>query len=150
MSKIVDIENALNALIESTLPGYVMLSDAYDTPDNINIHLEKGYSTGFGSAIRGSSDFCKGDVDIQRVMVVALTNVYAPNLDASNRQSLEQSLMNDHFSLIGAIECNPTLNGNCSIATYTDDQGIEYVTDDRKQYIVIFTNILIRYIERVV
>lgn len=150
MSKIVDIQNALNQIIETTLPDYVMLSDAYDTPDNVNIHLEKGYSTAFGAGDRGSSDFCKGDVDIQRTMAIALTNIYAPNLDADNRQSLEQGLMDDHFEMLGAIECNPTLNGNCSISTYTNDSGIEYVTDDRKQYIVIFTNILIRYIERVV
>lgn len=150
MSKIVDIENALNSIIEATLPSYVMLADAYDTPDNININLDKGYSTGFGPATRGSSDFCKGDVDIERTIIVALTNVYAPNLDSSYRQSLEQSLMNDHFSMVGAVECNPTLNQNCIVASYAGDQGIEYVTDDRKQYIVIFTNFLIRYIERVV
>lgn len=149
MSKIVDIQNALNTIIETTLPGYVMLSDAYDTPDNVNIHLEKGYSTAFGAGARGSSDFCKGDVDQQRVMAIALTNVYAPNLNADKRQSIEQALMDDHFAMLGAIECNPTLNQNCSLSTYTDDGGIEYVTDDRKQYIVIFTNILIRYVERV-
>ena len=143
MSKIVDIQDAMNTIIESALPSYVMLSDAYDTTDNANIHLEKGYSTGFGSAVRGGNDFCKGDVDIERNLVVALTNVYTPNLDATYRQDLEQGLMDDHFAMLAQIECNPTLNQNCITSSYEADQGIEYLADDRKQYIVIFITIII-------
>lgn len=149
MSQIVTIENALNAAIATALPDYVMLSDAYDTADNVNINLNKGYSTAFGSGKKVTNDFCPGSVDIEREIIVALTNIYLPNFDSSYRQGLEQSFMNDHFSLVSAIESNPTLSQTCAIASYQEDSGIEYLENDSKQFIAIFTTITVRYIEGV-
>ena len=149
MSKAVDLRTSLSALIESTLPGYVKLPDSLDSTDNPYIHLEKGYSIGYSGASNASDNFCKGDVRIKRNYQVVLTNVYVANLDADYRESLENQLINDHFSLVAAIECEPTLNGDCISAQFENDNGIEYLISDEKQFIIIVSNILIDYIERV-
>ncbi len=149
MSKIVEIQELLETLIASTLPEYQMLSDAYDAGDNTNIRLEKGFSTGFGAATNNNDNFCHGTTRVKRQIVVALTNVYVADLDPQRRQDLEQSLMNDHAALLAALECEPTLSGSCVNSNYVGDQGIEYLSNDRKQFIVIFTNLEMDYIERV-
>lgn len=149
MSKAVDVQIALNTLIETNLPGYVKLPDAYDSPDNPTIELEKGYSVGFGSADNTTDNFCKGTIQLNRTYQLILTNVYSPSLDANYRETLEQSLINDHFTIIGQIECDPTLQGNCINAQYSSDAGIEYLSGDRKQFIIIVSNISIDYIEGV-
>ncbi len=147
MSKVVDIRTNLNSLIEATLAGYVKLSDSYETPDNASVILTKGYSVGYGPSENASDNFCQGFVRQRRQFQLILTNIYTPNLDADYRESLENSLLDDQFAVISAIEADITLTGQCISSQFAFDNGLEYLIDDRKQYIIIVSTISIDYIE---
>lgn len=150
MSVVSDVQDALDALIETTLADYVRLSDSYDAPDNPNIYLKKGYATAFGAGQNNTTNFCAGSIQVLRRFTMVLTNVYNASLDADKRQLLEQSLMSDQQKVILAVECEPTLNGNCITAAYDTDDGLEYIVDEKynKQFIGIVSNFEIQYIER--
>lgn len=147
MSKASDIQIALNTLIETTLPGYVKLPDAYDSQDNAVIQLEKGYSVGFGIGINNTDIICKGKIRVGRSYNIVLTNVYVSNLDAGYRESLEQSLMDDAYDLLKQIDCNPTLGGLSVNSQYQDDSGIEYLDLESKQFILLTLTVLVDYFE---
>jgi hypothetical protein len=150
MSVVSNVQDALDAIIEATLPDYVRLSDSYDAPDNPNLYLKKGYATAYGPGQRSGGNFCNGSVQIQRRFTVVFTNVYNASLDADKRQLLEQSLMGDQQKVILAVECDPTLEGACIVAEYDTDSGLEYIVDEKynKQFIGIVSNFEIQYIER--
>jgi len=143
------IQDALDALINTTLPAYTKLSDSTDVADNPNIYLNKGFATAFGSSERDQTEFCNG-ISMKRSFTIILTNSYNASLDANKRQDLEQALMEDHIALMLAIEYDRTLSGTCVNAYYDNDNGIEYIVDDtyQKQYIGIISDIKIQYSER--
>ncbi len=150
MSVVTDVQDALDALIETTLPGYVRLSDSYDAPDNPNLYLKKGYATAYGAGENVTTDFCVGSIHIKRSFTVVLTNTYNASLDADKRQGLEQALMEDHLAMVLAVESDPTLGDVCIVAGYESDGGLEYIVDEKfnKQFIGIVSNFQIQYIER--
>ena len=146
---IVAIQDALEALINTTLPDYVKLSDSQDVADNPNIYLDKGFATALASAERDQTEFCNG-ISLKRSITVVLTNSYNASLDAETRKDLEQSLVIDQTALILALEYDRTLVGTAVNAFYEADNGIEYIVDDtyQKQYIGIISDIKIQYSER--
>ena len=147
MSKVADIRTQLNTLIDTNLPGYVKLSDSYETPDNAGMILEKGYSIGFGPSENTSDEWCPGTIRQRRQFQIILTNVYTPNLDPEFREDLENSLLDDEFTLIAAIERDVTLSGEAISSRFSFDNGLEYLIDDRKQFIIIVATITIDYEE---
>lgn len=149
MSKIRDIHAAFGTLIEATLPGYIELTDSIDVSENSAMDLEKGYSINYGSASNESDNFCKGEIRVQRVLTVVLTNTYVANLDVAFRNDMEGDLIDDHTALIAATECNITLDGAAMSVQYSNDGGLEYMIDDVKQYIVILSDFTVDYIEEV-
>lgn len=146
---IVAIQDALEALINTTLPSYVKLSDSQDVGDNPNIYLNKGFATAIGPAERDQTEFCNG-ISVKRSFTVILTNSYNASLDAESRKDLEQALAIDQTALMLALEYDRTLGGTRVNAFYETDNGIEYIVDDsyNKQYIGIISDIKIQYSER--
>jgi len=146
---IVAIQDALEALINTTLPDYVKLSDSQDVADNPNIYLNKGFATALAAAERDQTEFCNG-ISLRRSITVVLTNSYDASLDAETRKDLEQSLVLDQTALILALEYDRSLAGTAVNAFYEADNGIEYIVDDtyQKQYIGIISDIKIQYSER--
>lgn len=147
MSKTTEIKEALNVLVETNLTGYVKLPDSYDSLDNPTIQLDKGFSVAYGTATNADDEFCKGTIRISRTFDIFLSNVYLANLNTNRREDLEDSLMNDATTLIGQIQCNQTLFGASINAEYSSDTGIEYLTNDRKQFITIILTVSVDYQE---
>jgi len=145
MSKITDIQESLEALIASAFPEYFHLADAYDAPDNTNTRLEKGYATGFEGSANASEGFCEHGIRLKRSITVGLTNVYVANLSPSRRRDLERSLMDDQAKLLDLIYANYDLEGECQSIEFVTDDGIEYLSNDRKQFIVIFSKFIVDY-----
>lgn len=150
MTKAVDIRTRINTLVETALPNYVKLSDSYETPDNAGIVLVKGYSVGFGPAERTTDEFCPGFIKIRRSYQIILTNLYTPNLDADYRETLENSLMDDEFQVIAALENDPTLTGENINSFFASDNGLEYLIDDRKQFIIVVITASAEYYEETI
>lgn len=150
MSQVVAVQNALNALVASTLPEYDHLSDSLDSADNTMLTLDKGFASSLGDAKNINSDYCnQGQTMIERAFPVILSNVYAASFDASGRILLEQSLYNDHAQVVAAIKNNITLSGTCVDARFDGDSGLEYLEGENKKFIVIISNVIIKYIEGV-
>lgn len=147
MSKVADIRSSLNTMIDTFLPDYVKLSDSYETPDNANIILEKGFSIGFGPSENTTSEWCPGTIRQRRQFQIILTNIYTPSLDPEYREGLENSLLDDEFSLIAAIEKDVTLGGEAISSRFSFDNGLEYLIDDRKQFIIVVVTVTIDYEE---
>jgi hypothetical protein len=147
VSKVTDIRRAIKTLIQNVLPGYVGLSDSYETLDNASTLMIKGYSIGFGPAERATDEFCPGYIRIRRQFQIILTNVYTPNMDAEYRESLENSLMDDEFLVLAALEKDPTLTGENINSFFALDNGLEYLIDDRKQFIICVITASVDYIE---
>ena len=154
MSRIVEIRTVLNNLIQTVLAGsvppYAKLSDSYETPDNAGIVLEKGYSVGFGPAERATDEFCMEVIRIRRQFQIILTNVYTPTLDPDFRESLENALLDDAFKIQAALERNRDLTGDNTNSFWSFDNGLEYIIDDRKQYILIVLTVSVDYFESTV
>lgn len=147
MSTSTEVQTELNTLIEATLPTYDKLPDRNEPEDNPMIILDKGYATSFGPAVNNSDIICKGNIRIERSFSVILTNAYTPGPDPGYRESLERALLDDVDTLIDAIECNPQLNGKSINSTYSDDGGIEYLTVDGKQFILIILTVTVEYFQ---
>lgn len=147
MSTSTEVQTELNSLIESTLPTYDKLVDRNDPEDNPTILLDKGYATSFGPAVNNSDIICKGNTRIERSYSIILTNAYTPGVDPNYRENLERALVDDVDILIDAIECNPQLNGKSVNSTYSDDGGIEYLTIDGKQFILIILTVTVDYFQ---
>lgn len=150
MTKVVDIRTSLESLIETALPTYEKLSDAYDSPDNVNLWLAKGFSIGYGPSENTSDNFCQGFLKQRRLFQFVLANIYMPNADADYRQTLEDNLMDDQFAVLAAIESDVTLTGTAISTAFQSDNGIEYLVGedgDQKQFIIIVSTIAIDYEE---
>jgi len=147
MSRASDIRTYLEGLIESTLSGYVKLSDSYQSSDNVSLSLSKGYSVGFSPGENQSNEYCSGTIRIGRQYQIILTNVYYPNMDPDYRTGLENDLMDDEFDIIAAIERDVTLTGNAITSRFQFDNGLEYLIDNEKQYILIVATISVSYEE---
>lgn len=145
MSTITDIQIKLEEIIGVEFPDYFHLADAYDAPDNTNTRLEKGFATGFEPAANASEGFCQSGIRVKRTMIVGLTNIYVANLSPSKRRELERSLMDDHARLLDLIYDRYDLDGTCLTIEFVSDNGIEYLANDSKQFIVIFTRFIVDY-----
>lgn len=143
------VRDQLDAIIKATLPSYTKLSDSFDTVDNALQLLEKGYAIGYGPGEGIYDEWCMGEMRQRREFRIALTNLYLPETDADYRQKLETALMEDEFSLIGAITREPQLTGVSINSIFAFDQGIQYLENDTKQFILIVLSIMVDYIEGV-
>lgn len=151
MSKVTDIRDALNAIIGAQLPTYRKLSDSIDTADNPSLMLEKGFRVAYGPADRSGQEWCMTTIQRRRQFSFALTNVYIPNLDADQRQSSEDALMDDQNLVVKAIHSDPELTGTAISSDFAFDNGVEYLLNENgeKQYIMIVTTVSVDYFEEV-
>jgi hypothetical protein len=151
MSKVTDIRDALNLIIQTALPTYMKLTDSIDTIDNANIMLRKGFRVGYGPADNSSREWCMTHIQRRRQFSFALTNAYVPNLDADGRQDAEDVLMDDQNKVVKAVHRDPELTGVAISSDFAFDNGIEYLLNDsgEKQYIMIVTTISVDYYEGV-
>lgn len=148
MTKVADVRNRLHTLMGTVLPAYVKLADSYETADNANPIWEKGYSIGYSAAENVTDEWCNlGAMRIRRQFQVVITNIYMPNMDADYREGLEDSLIDDQFAFIAAVEKDPTLTGDAITSRFSFDNGVEYLIGDQKQFIIIVMTITVDYYE---
>lgn len=148
MTKVADVRDQLNAIMATVLPAYTKLADNYEASDNPNPIFEKGYMIGFSAGENVTNEWCNlGQMRIRRQFQVVLTNMYVPNLDADQREGTENRLLDDQFAFIAAVERDVTLTGVAISSSYSFDNGLEYLIDDRKQFIIVNMTITVEYYE---
>jgi hypothetical protein len=150
-ARITEIRDALNDLIEATVPDYKRLPD-FDIADNPNIMIQKGYRVAYSPAQNASNEWCNDTVQRIRTMTFAMTNQWVVTNDSSSAEAYEDALITDQDAVVKAIVASPVLNpGTDIVTTYVSDNGLEYLLDseEKKQYVLIVTTITVNYFERV-
>lgn len=137
MSEISTLYDAWISKIETSLSSYTRIPDPYDPEANSTLLLTKGYGLGMGPATNVER-FAAPKMSIRREFFVVLTNrITATESDSSGRGSLEKSLMEDHYTLVKAIEGEPTLNGAAQVSRYVSDGGIEFLSGQRAKHFLL-------------
>lgn len=148
MTKVSDVRDQLNTIMATVLPAYEKLSDNYEASDNPNPIFEKGYMIGFSAGENLTNEWCNlGEIRIRRNFQIVLVNMYVPNLDADQREGTENRLLDDQFTFVAAVERDVTLTGVAISSRYSFDNGLEYLIDDRKQFIIVNMTITVDYHE---
>lgn len=148
MTKVADVRDQLNSIMATVLPAYVKLADNYEAVDNANPIFQKGFMVGFSSGENLTDEWCNlGAMRIRRQFQVVMVNIYMPNMDADYREGLENSLLDDQFAFISAVEKDVTLTGVAITSKYSFDDGLQYLIDDRKQFIIVNMTITVDYYE---
>lgn len=133
------IYEGLISLIESKLPTYNRLADAYDDAANDLIRIEKGYSLGISSG-ENTERYITGDtLASNRTFSFKITNLYTANEgDPVARATQEKALYEDAFLVWKELEKISVLNGiDVMNARYLSDDGIEYLGDEKKAITII-------------
>jgi len=149
MSKVTDIKNYLDTLVNTALPSaYLELPDNLATQDNANTFLEKGFAISYGPSENDTQNFCQGELLVTRQYDIRLTNTYVPNNDESYRGGLESALMEDMHLVLIALQSDILLGGNAFDSIPDGDTGIQYlIEEDEEQIITTALSLRVRYRE---
>lgn len=139
------IYNQIFTAIEAALPDRVELINPYNIIDNNNLYLKSGYGVELGS-MAVSEAFARVQRQFQRVVSISLTEkIVSTDKDTSIRRSKENKLVSDQLTLITALKNSISSD----YVEFISDEGIEYIFDERDNYIRLRTNFNINYNETV-
>jgi hypothetical protein len=133
------IYGGLISLIETKLPAYSRLADAYDVEANDALRLQKGYSLGISTGENTFRYIEGSQLASRREFILSFANVLsADSLDASGRASAELSLFEDVFSVWKELQKTTVLGGvQVAECGYISDNGIEYLGDVQKTIVIV-------------
>ena len=139
--------DGLITLIESKLPAYHRMADAYDIERNEILSLEQGYSLGMAGGENTERTICDS-LYINRAYNFTVSKLYsAIETDAVARATQEKALYEDAFLVWRELQKVQYLNGvQVFSAKYITDDGIEYLGDEQK-IITIVSAISAEYFE---
>lgn len=139
------IYNQIFTAIEAALPDRVELINPYNIIDNNNLYLKSGYGVELGS-MAVSEAFARVQRQFQRVVSISLTEkIVSTDKDTSIRRSKENKLVSDQLTLITTLKNSISSD----YVEFISDEGIEYIFDERDNYIRLRTNFNINYNETV-
>lgn len=146
-TKITTIYNNLISRIESTLTTYTRIPNPYAPEENPELFLRKGYGIGIGSAENSRRLIC-GYFSINRNFSILLINqILTTDSNSSSRGDFERLLMEDHYSLINALEVDNNLGGAAVKTNFTADSGIQFVAGEMGKYILCELTFEVEYLE---
>lgn len=142
--------DAIKTKMGTLFPSHIQLSNPYDIEENTIAALELGWGVALGPGTNSNRNL-SCNMSIQRTITITITRRrYANELDTESKESAEKSLLEDHYTLIKALEKENTLNSTTSgIArfVYLSDAGIEVVDTTSDSYIKISTEFELEYFE---
>lgn len=149
MSNISDAFDAIKTLMETTFPSHQQLTNPYDVGENTTQQLMKGWGIALGPGFNSEKTIsCR--ISLKKTILIPLTRVrHGSSLLTTNKETNEKLLFEDQFTLIKALEKDPTVSGGGSITAmkYVADQGIEVVYGDSDHYIVVNSAFEMEYFE---
>lgn len=147
MSKISDIYEAAILRLEDLFPEHNRLPNPYKPEENNELFLKQGY----GLALLGASSprpilSCK--LSVARDINIVLTRKYfARENDFEGKSSAELQLLEDQFLLIQDFHKDTTLNETATMMKYVSDAGIQYVSTEKDQFLLLETTFAVEYFE---
>lgn len=148
MSKITSIIDGFLAFLQETLPDHKEHINPYALELNDSMTLEKGFSFFLGGA-SNSNEMSSCMLSIEREVVLNLTlRVYGAREDGCIRREVEKELMETQFSIIKAMENDPTLQSLIELIEFVGDNGMELIFGEEVSFISLRSNFTFRYYER--
>ncbi len=136
-----EIYDQIYSVIETLFDTKRELLNPYETEDNNSLRLKQGYSLEIGpSADTGNMP---SGIDFSRAIGITLTKInIASDKSSGDRKTKEKELLAEQLSLIAALKSGLTLVNTVS---FLGDDGIEYVFNEREDYLKLRSNFNINY-----
>ena len=151
MSQITVAYDAFLARIETVLGtvagGYFRLPNVYKPEENSERFLDLGYGVALLSGQNTNRNVnCK--FSVERTFQVVLTRkFYALEADPTGKADAEKALFEDQYKLINDFEQDISINGAAMYTRYVSDGGIEYVSGEKDNYLMLRTEFAVEYLE---
>lgn len=147
MSKISNIYDRIETIVEATLTDYRKIPNPYVAEENSETLLTKGYGISIGEGINTNRQIC-GKKSYSRSFVIPLINLVAStDHDVDRHAAIEKQVMEDHFSLWGAFELDSDLDGHAAKAITVSDGGLLFLEGERLKYLLMELIIGVEYFE---
>lgn len=147
MSKVSTIYDNMITRVASVLSSHVRLPNPYKPDENSTIYLKKGYGVALGGA-EISRRVIGGQVIMTRESTITVTRQYfSKENDPSSKASTEKQVLEDIFLVIKDFENDVTLNEVATNVTFRSDSGIEYVSNDKDQFLMVRATFAVDYFE---
>ena len=138
------IETKLDSLFSAT---HKKINYPQVIENNDTLTLARGY--GFYISFSSNTEkMVSCQLSLLREVNILLTIVNrGTHLDTNIRETAEKQLLEDQFTLIKALEKEPTVQDQLAYFKFSSDNGIEQVFDDKSNYLVIESTFLMEYFE---
>ena len=150
MSKISTVYDAMYTLLSSNLTGYTQIPNPYNSEQNSMLFLNKGYGLVVGTGDNTQRFATCDKKSYAREFTIVLVNQYiATEHDTDAKETAEKALLEDHATLITAIEQDADLGGNAATHLSISDGGIDFLEGDREKYIMLELIVNVEYFENI-
>jgi hypothetical protein len=146
-TKITDITDAMIARLAALLPTASRIPNAYRLEENNVQFLKLGYGLKIGAGQNTNRELC-GKISIRREFGVVLTRqMFANDSAADPRVAAEKLLLEDKMLIARNFETDGTLNSALNNAIYVGDSGVNFIYQERDNYITTEITISAEYFE---
>lgn len=141
------ILSRIETVLDTTAQGWFRLPNPYKPEENSERFLDKGYGIALGSGANTNRVVnCK--FSIERNFTIVLTRkFFALEADPAAKAVTEKQLFEDQYALINDFEQDISINGSTMYTRYVSDGGIEYVSGEKDNYLMIRTEFAVEYLE---
>ena len=149
MSKISDIYDALVSKIETALPTYTRIPNPYDIGENPDVLLDAAYGIAVGAGTN-TQRFVGCATTWEREFTIGLiTQKVNLENDTLGKASIEKALLENHKTLLLALEADPSLGAICIKSYMISDAGIQYLEGegDRGKFLALEVSLVVEYLE---
>lgn len=141
MSFITTLYDEIYSIITTNFPTRLELKNAYDIRNNIDQQLKNGYGVQF-LGLSNTNEINNGFRVYTREIIVTFTGqIISTEMNTTPKKVVEKKLLEDQKILIEKILTNKNIVSNVVQLEITDDDGIEMVYDEQKNFAMIKTRI---------
>ena len=145
MSFITTLYDEIYTILTTNFPTRLELKNAIDLKNNIDQQLSNGYGVHF-VGLSNTNEIVNGLRIYTREINITLANkIVSSEMNTGPKKTIEKLLLEDQHILITKILTNKTIISNVVQLEITDDDGIEMVYDEQKNFATIKTRILAKY-----
>ena len=147
MSKVSDIFDALEVVVEAALPGYSELPNAYVPEQNPKIFMNKGYAIGIGEGAN-TERLLSNKQSIDRSFEIVFVNqLNATETNNALIKTQSKQIFEDAFLVLSAIEKDNDLGQLCVKAKYDSDSGLGFMDEEKQRYFILTMVVSVEYFE---
>lgn len=138
MTKVSDVYDKLETIINNTLSDYAELPNPYTLEFNTSLFLKKGYGLAFGGGRNTNRSVCQL-ISTARIFSILLVNLVTTTANnAVQREAIDKALLEDSFKIVKAIENDSDLSGSAAKAIFLEDSGVEFIDigENQQKFVV--------------